>query len=74
MSGWAKSEPYSPELVKKAEEGDANAQSNLGYCYYEGGGVAKDYKEAVKWYTKAPEQGDADAKQALETIRNLRSK
>ena len=42
VSGWAedtKPEPYSPELVKKAEAGDAKAQYDLGICYYEGTGV-----------------------------------
>ena len=28
--------------------------------YYNGEGVPQDYKEAVKWYTKAAEQGLAD--------------
>ena len=28
-------------------------------------GVPQDYKEAVKWYTKAAEQGDADAQNNL---------
>jgi len=60
VSGWAedyKPEPYSAELVKKAEAGDAKAQHNLGACYCEGKGVPQDYKEAVKWYTKSAEQG-----------------
>ena len=56
-----KIEPYSPELVKKAEAGDAKAQSELGMCYFKGKGVAKDYEEAVKWWTKAAEQGYARA-------------
>ena len=29
--------------------------------YDNGQGVPQDYKQAVKWYTKAAEQGDADA-------------
>jgi len=56
MGGWAednKNEPYSAELVKKAEAGDAKAQHNLGACYCEGKGVPQDYKEAVKWYRKS---------------------
>ena len=43
VSGWAedaKPEPYSSELVKKAEAGDATAQHDLGTCYYYGKGVA----------------------------------
>jgi len=43
-------------LKKKAEQGDANAQFRLGWCYDTGQGVAKDEQEAVKWYRKAAEQ------------------
>ena len=57
-----KNEPYSPELVKKAESGDMDAQFKLGRCYYQGLGATKDYKEAVKWFTKAAEHGHRDAK------------
>ena len=55
-----KNEPYSPELVKKAESGDLDAQYRLGRCYC-AEGVTQDYKEAVKWFTKAAEQGYVDA-------------
>ena len=68
VSGWAdelKPEPYSAELVQKAEAGDAYAQCNLGYCYATGAGVGKDEKEAVKWYTKSAEQGVAGAQTNL---------
>jgi len=64
VSGWAedeKPEPYSPELVERAEAGDAKAQIGLAQCYGSGAGVAKDEKEAVKWYTKSAEQGNANA-------------
>jgi TPR repeat protein len=60
-----KTEPYSPQLVKKAEAGEAGAQFDLGYCYDKGKGVTKDYKEAVKWYAKAAEQGNVDAQYNL---------
>ena len=68
VSGWAedlKPGPYSAELVKEAEAGVAEAQSELGMCYFKGRGVAKDYEEAVKWWTKAAEQGDALAQFCL---------
>jgi hypothetical protein len=29
--------------------------------YYHGKGVSRDYKEAMRWYTKAAEQGNAQA-------------
>ena len=44
-----------------AEQGHAEAQYNLGECYYFGRGVSKDYAEAVKWYRQAAEQGNAEA-------------
>ena len=49
------------ELKAKAEKGDAIAQYNLGVCYRDGQGVAKDAVEAVKWYLKAANQGLAIA-------------
>ena len=42
-----------------AEQGNADAQCHLGWCYYNGQGVTKDFQEAVKWYRKAAEQGNA---------------
>lgn len=60
VSGWAeeyKIEPYSPELVKKADAGDAETQYDLGQCHEKGLGVMRDNREAVKWYTKSAEQG-----------------
>ena len=57
-----------PEEVKAfegynalAEKGDRVAQNNLGVCYNNGFGVAKDYVQAVSWYRKAVEQGYATA-------------
>jgi len=44
-----------------AEQGDAEAQFNLGQMYREGLEVAQNYKEAVKWYHLSAEQGDARA-------------
>ena len=41
----------------EAEQGDVFAQFDLGLMYNNGIGVVQDYKEAVKWYTKAAEQG-----------------
>ena len=52
---------YTAELVKQAENRDANAQFSLGYEYATGQGVPKDEVEAVRWYRKAAEQGNADA-------------
>tara|TARA_B100000315_G_scaffold198006_1_gene189426 strand:- start:858 stop:1883 length:1026 start_codon:yes stop_codon:yes gene_type:complete len=48
-----------------AEQGDANAQYNLGWMYHEGTEVSLDDKEAVKWWKLAAEQGDAGAQYNL---------
>lgn len=53
------------EFVSKdkryANQGDANAQFNLGFMYYTGDGVKQDYKEAIKWFTKSANQGNVNA-------------
>ena len=41
-----------------AEQGDANAQFDLGGLYEKGEGVPKDYVEAAKWLRLAAEQGN----------------
>jgi TPR repeat protein len=41
------------------------AQYNLGLMYSKGTGTPKDYKQAVYWYTKAAEQGDASSQSLL---------
>jgi len=48
-----------------AEQGNANAQHNLGLMYDDGEGVIQDDKEAVKWYRLAAEQGHAMAQNNL---------
>ena len=48
-----------------AEQGDAEAQNNLGKCYRDGIGVSQDYAEAAKWFQRSAEQGNADAQNNL---------
>ena len=48
-----------------ADQGDADAQYNLGLMYGNGRGVLKDDKQAVKWYLKAADQGFAEAQYSL---------
>jgi len=48
-----------------AEQGDPDAQTNLGFMYEEGQGVLQDYAEAVKWYRLAAEQDDVVAQYNL---------
>lgn len=41
----------------KAETGDAEAETQLGFMYLVGQGVEKDKVESFKWYSKAAQQG-----------------
>lgn len=50
---------------RKAEAGDADAQSILGYIYEKGDGVPKDAAKAAVWYQKAAAQGNARAQTNL---------
>jgi TPR repeat protein len=50
------------EATKRlAEQGDVDAQWNLGRMYGNGRGVPEDDAEAIKWYRLAAEQGYARA-------------
>jgi hypothetical protein len=72
VSGWA--QIYSPELVKKAEAGDVEAQCHLAICYLYGVGVAKDENQASMWYSRAADQGDKNAKEALKKLGTFEEK
>lgn len=50
---------------KLANQGDAQAQFNLGYMYNKGKGVRQDYSQAVYWFQKPANQGYADAQNNL---------
>ena len=39
------------------QQGDAEAQYELGTLYEKGQGVVQDYKQAFHWYKKSAEQG-----------------
>ena len=40
---------------------DFDRPNVVGFSYYNGVGVVKDFKKAIYWYTKAADQGYADA-------------
>ena len=48
-----------------ANEGNAEAQKNLGHLYATGRGVEQDDEAAVKWFRRAANQGRADAQNSL---------
>jgi hypothetical protein len=53
------------DLRRKAEQGDAERQFNLGMLYYEGHGVTQDYAMARQWWEQAAAQGNAAAQYNL---------
>ena len=53
------------ELQELIDQGDAQAQTDLGSMYYQGTGVQQDYAKAVELYEKAASQGFADAQNGI---------
>ncbi len=53
------------ECKPLAEQGNAVAQTRLGWMYRAGKSVPEDWVEAERWYRKAAEQGSAEAQIAL---------
>ncbi|EGC51694.1 tetratricopeptide repeat protein [Neisseria meningitidis] len=58
---WADDVSDFRENLQAAEQGDADAQNNLGAMYAERQGVRRDDAEAVRWFRKAADQGLAQA-------------
>jgi TPR repeat protein len=59
-----KKEKCSAEIA--ADQGYADSQYNLGAIYANGIGNEKDPRKAIQWWTLAANQGDIEAKNALE--------
>lgn len=53
------------ELREYAEQGDIEAQFDLGVMYVEGRDVPQDYQEALRWFRRAAEQGAEGAQYNL---------
>lgn len=53
------------EYQEAAEQGDPEAQLQLGLLYEQGNGVERDQEEALRWFTLAAEQGNAAAQANL---------
>lgn len=51
-----------------AEDGDAAAQTGLGFLFHKGLGVAQDDVEAASWFEKAADKGQAEAQLLLGTL------
>jgi len=64
----AQQEPTSQEVADirvRAEQGEAEAQYQLGKMYEVGRGIAVNLAEAVAWYRRAADQGDMRAQYEL---------
>ena len=48
-------------LKFSAEQGNADAQNNLGFLYKQGRGVTQNDTQAASWFNEAAAQGHADA-------------
>lgn len=59
---------------QKAQQGDADAQFNLGNVYASAHGVPLDHDEAQKWWQKAADQGHIDAQHNLLVLSKMRGK
>ena len=53
-----------------AEQGDDEAQFNLGLISHQGLGVQQDFKDAIKWYRLSAEQGNSSAQNNLGEMYN----
>ena len=53
------------QILKKAEQGDAEAQLQAGYAYDDGVYLPKDDAKAAEWFHKAAKMGNADAQNRL---------
>jgi TonB family protein len=50
---------------KAADQGNAEAQAELGWLYKNGRGVKQDYAEAMAWYRKAATQANPNAEGSI---------
>lgn len=69
-AGWLSEEPprtfgSSAELVEAAEQGNAVAQSELGWNYFTGDGFPKDADVALSWFRRAAEHGEPSAQNRI---------
>src|SRR5512146_178153 len=83
LAGWGTTQaqtsgtefPRAPELKsrigtlnEKADAGDSVSQFLLGLAYERGDGVAHDYAQAARWYTRAGNAGQAEAQNNLANL------
>ena len=56
------------EFTKAADEGDMNAQFNLGVMYEHGHGVDQSDLKAAEWYQLAADNGHPEGPMALQLL------
>ncbi|HPB93642.1 MAG TPA: hypothetical protein PLR31_08865, partial [Anaerohalosphaeraceae bacterium] len=64
----ANEDPQIADLLIEAEQGDAGAQYLRGYMDAEGVGIFQDPIKAIRWYTRAAEQGQSAAQLLLSDL------
>ena len=65
LSGQARERQLEQHLLEHAEQGDAQAQYEVGRRFLNGDGVDQDHKQAADWFDRAARQGLAAAQCAL---------
>ncbi|MDD5411925.1 MAG: SEL1-like repeat protein [Methylobacter sp.] len=60
------------QLQREAQEGDPDAQYNLGYMYENGLGVPKNEAKALELYQRAADQGHSAAQNNLDAMSTLK--
>lgn len=65
---WETALEWFRKAAGKYYNGNADAQYNIGIAYANGYGVKKDFREAGEWFSRAKENGSADAENALQQI------
>ena len=65
LSGQARERQLEQHLLEHAEQGDAQAQYEVGRRFWNGDGVDQDHKQAADWFDRAARQGLAAAHCAL---------
>ena len=56
------------EFTKAVEQGDMNAEFNIGVMYEHGHGVDQSDLKAEEWYQKAADNGHPEAPMALQLL------
>lgn len=53
------------DVQQRAESGDAKAQLELGYRYFQGNETARDVEKALRWFQRAAQQGYTPAEYVM---------